>query len=79
VGILGGVQRDPQLLLSVMIPDQTALAQYGDPATSNPASMLIETRIGAAQQIASQAPLDLRPDDPALRAARIEPAEALRR
>ncbi|MFI6687012.1 ABC transporter permease [Streptomyces sp. NPDC050485] len=64
VGILGNVERLPALLLSVMIPDRTARADYGDPAPDYAATMLIQTRVGAAQLIAKQAPLALRPDRP---------------
>ena len=66
IGILGTVQRDPEDLLSVLIPDQTALADFGPPVSSNAADMLIETRLGAADLIAAQAPVALRPDQPAL-------------
>lgn len=63
VGIIGNVQRDPEDLLSVLIPDQTALADYGQPSSQNPPQMLIATKLGAAGLIASQAPMALRPDD----------------
>ncbi|MGW2861444.1 ABC transporter permease [Streptomyces sp. NPDC001205] len=64
VGILRDVERLPNLLLSVIIPDRTARADYGDPAPDYAATMLIETRVGAAPLIARQAPLALRPDRP---------------
>lgn len=64
VGILRNVERLPNLLLSVMIPDRTARADYGDPAPDYAATMLIQTRVGAARLIAKQAPLALRPDRP---------------
>ncbi len=64
VGILANVQRNPELLLSVIIPDQTAQDAYGLPKQNLPAAMLIETRLGAAPLIAHQAPLALRPDQP---------------
>ncbi|MFD7337969.1 ABC transporter permease [Streptomyces violascens] len=64
VGILQNVERLPNLLLSVMIPDRTARADYGDPAPDYAATMLIQTRVGAARLIAQQAPLALRPDRP---------------
>jgi putative ABC transport system permease protein len=66
IGILGNDQRDPENLLSVLIPDQTAMENYGPPSSQNPAQMLIETKLGAAKLIASQAPTALRPDQPAL-------------
>jgi putative ABC transport system permease protein len=64
VGVVTDLERHPELLSSVIIPTSTALADFGDPA--NPAAnMIIETSLGAAQLIASQAALALRPDDPA--------------
>jgi putative ABC transport system permease protein len=66
IGVLGSTQRAPDVLLKVLIPDQTATEIYGQPASDNPASMLIETRLGAAPLIARQAALALRPDHAAL-------------
>jgi putative ABC transport system permease protein len=66
IGIIGSDQRAPEDMLGVFIPDQTALAQYGRPSVGNPASMLVETRLGAAGLIASQVPKELRPDEPGL-------------
>jgi putative ABC transport system permease protein len=66
VGILRDVARQPDALLSVLIPVATAEQAYGQPAADSPASMLIETRLGAAALIARQAPTQLRPDAPAL-------------
>ena len=74
VGIIDNVQRDPEDLLSVLIPDQTAMADFGAPTSSNPATMLIQTKLGAADLIASQAPLALRPDQPGLLQAAAPPA-----
>ncbi|HEU5357142.1 MAG TPA: ABC transporter permease [Actinocrinis sp.] len=65
VGIISDLRRMPELLLSVIVPDTTALSAYGQP-TDQRANMLIETRLGAAQLIARQAALALRPDDPNL-------------
>jgi len=63
IGVIREVRRLPELLLSVVIPTSTALAAYGPPVDDR-AKMLIETRLGAAQLIARQAPLALRPDAP---------------
>jgi putative ABC transport system permease protein len=63
MGIIADIERKPELLFSVIIPTTTALAAYGPP-TQTRAQMLIETEIGAANLIASQAPLALRPDAP---------------
>jgi putative ABC transport system permease protein len=72
VGIIGDVQRHPEMLLSVVIPTSTALAGYGPPTTVR-AKMLVETRLGAAQLVARQAPIVLRPDDPGLFTATAPP------
>lgn len=66
IGILGSDQRDPEDLLGIMVPDQTALENYGQPSADAPAKMLIETELGAAGLVAAQAPTALRPDRPAL-------------
>jgi putative ABC transport system permease protein len=62
VGIIDDLKREPELLLGVVIPDSTALAAYGQPADDR-AHMLIETGLGAAQLVAHQAPILLRPDN----------------
>ncbi|MEV8097678.1 ABC transporter permease [Kitasatospora sp. NPDC085879] len=63
VGIMADVQRKPDLLLSVTVPRGTALKLWGEP-TGDRAKMLISTKIGAAQQIAAEAPLALDPTHP---------------
>lgn len=63
LGVIDDVERLPDTLSSVIIPTTTALATYGPPR-ERPAGMLIETQLGAAQLIASQAALALRPDAP---------------
>ncbi|WP_234387833.1 MULTISPECIES: ABC transporter permease [Streptomyces] len=65
VGIVADTERLPQTLLGVVIPTTTALRAYGAP-TDAPAQALIQTRPGAAQLVARQAPLALRPDQPDL-------------
>ncbi|HEX8628791.1 MAG TPA: ABC transporter permease [Catenuloplanes sp.] len=65
IGIIGDVRRQPDLLLSVIIPTSAALDAYGPPVDQR-ATMVIETRLGGAQMIARQAPLALRPDAPRL-------------
>ena len=66
IGIISGDQRLPQLDLGVSIPASTAQRIWGPPPTSQPAQMLIRTRLGAAQVVAQQAPVALRPDNPGL-------------
>ncbi|MEZ4711846.1 MAG: ATP-binding cassette domain-containing protein [Caldilineaceae bacterium] len=63
IGILRGVARQPDLLSAVIIPEGTARREFG---LAGPGLVMIETRIGATPLIVEQAPLALRPDDPAL-------------
>ncbi|WP_018544972.1 ABC transporter permease [Streptomyces sp. LaPpAH-108] len=63
VGIVGDVERKADLLLSVVVPRTTAERVWGEETASDP-TMLISTRTGAAQQIAAEAALALRPDHP---------------
>jgi putative ABC transport system permease protein len=64
VGIISDLRRHPELLLGVIIPTTTATAQFGAPTSSSPAHMLIQTKLGAAQQIAAQTALALSPEHP---------------
>lgn len=61
VGILAAVQRQPDLVASIIIPEGTAQTEF---RLGGPGLAEIETRIGAASLIASQVPLALSPDDP---------------
>jgi putative ABC transport system permease protein len=63
IGIIADLQRQPELLLGVILPSSTALRAYGPPI-DQPAKMIVETRLGAARVVAAQAPLALRPDAP---------------
>ncbi|MCX4748906.1 ABC transporter permease [Kitasatospora sp. NBC_01287] len=65
LGIISDTQRLPEALLGMIIPGGTALDAYGPP-TDQPAQAVIHVRLGAAQNIARQAPLALRPDNPGL-------------
>lgn len=64
VGIISDLQREPDLLLGVIVPTVTATESFGPPSSASPAHMLIQTRLGAAQLIASQAPLELSAEHP---------------
>ena len=66
IGIIASDPRIPQLDFGVSVPASTALRLWGRPATSSAAQMLIHTRLGAAQVVAKQVPIALRPDDPQL-------------
>ncbi|MEU0742507.1 ABC transporter permease [Streptomyces sp. NPDC006134] len=61
-GIIGGTERKADLLLSVVVPHRTAMRMWGPPDEG--AAMLIATDLGAARQIADEAPTALRPDHP---------------
>lgn len=61
VGIVASVQRHPELLSALIIPEGTARRYY---RLTSPSVVLVETRIGAAAVVAAQIPLALRPDNP---------------
>jgi macrolide transport system ATP-binding/permease protein len=61
MGILRDVVRKPELLSSVIIPEGTAREYFG---LLGPGTVVVETKIGAASLIATQARTALRPDDP---------------
>lgn len=63
VGIIDDVARRPEVLASVIIPEQTA-RRYAGPAGIGAATMVVVTEPGAAQQVAAQLPVALGPDDP---------------
>ena len=66
IGILSGDQRIPQLNFGVSVPASTALHVWGRPQPRAAAQMIIHTRLGAAQVVAKQVPVALRPDHPQL-------------
>lgn len=59
VGIVDDVRRKPDILLSVVVPRSTAQEVWGTPRGN--AQMLISTRVGAAPQVAREAPVALDP------------------
>ncbi|MFJ3643641.1 ABC transporter permease [Streptomyces sp. NPDC090108] len=63
VGIVDDVKRKADLLLSVVVPSTTAEQIWGAPGPTE-SGMLIATDLGAAQQVATEAPTALRPDHP---------------
>jgi putative ABC transport system permease protein len=77
IGIVSDDPRLPQLNLGVMVPEDTALRLWGPPTPSSAAQMVIHTRLGAAQVVASQAAVALRPDNPKLltASAPVNPAQ----
>ncbi len=69
VGIIRSDSRLPQFGLGLIVPASTALADWGLPQPAQPAQMIIRTRVGAAQVVARQAAVAIRPDDPGLLSA----------
>ncbi|GAA2813832.1 ABC transporter permease [Kitasatospora sp. CM 4170] len=63
IGIVDGVRRKADLLLSVTVPRGAAERLWGGPDRER-AKMLVATRIGAARQVADEAPLALDPAHP---------------
>lgn len=61
IGILDGVARQSELLGSVIIPEGTARRDF---RLASPATVVVETHVGAAPLLASQVALALRPDNP---------------
>jgi putative ABC transport system permease protein len=66
VGVLADVERKPDLLFSALVPRRTVERLWGPPDPSVRASMLVDTDVGAAQVVAEQVQLALRPDAPEL-------------
>ncbi|HEV2373891.1 MAG TPA: ABC transporter permease [Streptosporangiaceae bacterium] len=66
IGIIASSQRLPALDIGVTVPESAALRLWGPPSQSFSAQMLIHTRLGAAQVVAEQAPVAIRPDNPKL-------------
>jgi putative ABC transport system permease protein len=66
IGIISDAVRAPEIMSQVVIPSRVAEEDYGRPTIDRPAWMLITTDLGAAAQVAREAPLALRPDSPAL-------------
>jgi putative ABC transport system permease protein len=63
IGLLSSVRRQPSLLGAAIMPEGTARREFGLRA---PALAQVETRIGAVDLIARQAPVALSPTDPGL-------------
>jgi putative ABC transport system permease protein len=59
IGILGGIEREQRLSTAVMLPPTTAADRLG---LSDVTSVLINTALGAARQVAHQAPIALAPE-----------------
>lgn len=64
IGILSGSQRAPNLIASIIMPTTTAEAQFGFPQAQDNPQFTVTTRIGAADAVASLAPLAASPAHP---------------
>lgn len=73
IGVVGTVGRRDDLLQSIIVPAQTAVAIWGEPTTDSPAQMLVSTALGAAPQVAEELSLAVRPDRPELLAVEAPP------
>ena len=77
IGLLEDVERQPELLSSVIIPDGTARELYGFQSAS---TVQIDVAVGAAELIATQAAIAINPDDPdTLRVQKPPEPDSLRR
>ncbi len=74
IGIIDQVDRNPELLLSVIIPTSTEQRFMATPNVT--AEILIDTEPGAAALAGRQAPLALRPHDPERLVALVPPDPA---
>ncbi|WP_026423472.1 ABC transporter permease [Actinokineospora inagensis] len=65
IGVVDSVDRRPETLLDVLVPAATAARHWGpSPASGSVTSMLVDTAVGAAQQVGRQAKVAARPDSP---------------
>ncbi|MFC6596799.1 ABC transporter permease [Kitasatospora paranensis] len=66
LGVYRDVERLPDTLLGMIVPDTTALDRFGNPGTGEDRSahLLAATRAGAASVVARQLAVALRPDAP---------------
>jgi putative ABC transport system permease protein len=64
IAIIDDVKRNPDLLLSIIIPDTTALTLWGTRTINGNTRTLIDVKPGAAQTVGRQAALALRPEQP---------------
>lgn len=76
LGILTAVDRKPELLDAVIVPDGYARAHLG---LTSPGQLLVETRVGAAEVVGRQAAIAIRPDLPGLLSVVVPPTPTLTR
>jgi ABC-type antimicrobial peptide transport system permease subunit len=76
MGILRDVDRQPQLLDAIIMPESTASKHYGYTSAS---IVQIDVSLGASELIAAQAPIALNPNDPSVYRVETPPsADSLR-
>lgn len=74
IGIVEEVERLPSTMASVMVPERTAVQTWGAPeAGSGEVSMIVDTEMGAAQQVGAEIRTALRPDHPSALQAQVPP------
>ncbi len=71
IGIIDDVEREPDLLNAIIVPDGFARARLGLVA---PGEVLIEVEVGAAELIGSQAAVALAPDRPEMLRVSVPPS-----
>lgn len=76
IGIISSLERRTGLAQAVIVPDGYARAKLGQQA---PASLVIETRVGAAEVVADQVGIAIRPDQPERIATAVPPSPELTR
>lgn len=64
IGVFDDVFRRSDLLLSVIIPDQAARADWGQPAPTRTTELVLATAVGAGPQVADEVPFALSPEAP---------------
>ncbi|WP_239646434.1 ABC transporter permease [Nocardiopsis prasina] len=74
IGIVEEVERLPSSIASIMVPENTAVEVWGAPeAGAGAVSMIVDTRMGAAQQVGAEIRVALRPDHPSVLQTQVPP------
>ena len=66
VGIVDDFPREPRLDLGIIVPAQTARELFGPPDSTSDSTLVVRTRPGAAEVVADQLAVAVRPDRPEL-------------
>ncbi|WP_017605825.1 ABC transporter permease [Nocardiopsis alkaliphila] len=74
IGIVEDVERHPATLASVMVPRSSAMETWGAPEPGmGENTLIVDTRMGAAQQVGDEIRVALRPDHPAALQVQVPP------